>query len=185
MLARTLFFAVCAIVLAIAVSQTAPGWLAVVQPADQAVSADVAAPPPVVAAPRPAPEPAPAAKGRQVALRTGPHGHVLVDGLVNDRTVRFLVDTGATTVVLNETTARRLGFRPSRADFTHVSRTANGAVPVAPVRIGEIRIANITVRDVQAVIVPGDVLDENLLGMSFLKRLRKFEFQGDSLVLTQ
>jgi aspartyl protease family protein len=41
------------------------------------------------------------------------------------------------------------------------------------------------VRDVQAVIIPGDALDGNLLGMSFLKRLRKFEFQGDNLVLTQ
>jgi aspartyl protease family protein len=184
MLGRTIFFAACAIVLALVVSQTAPGLLAVTQTKEQSASAEVVAP---AAAPQPAPvaHPAPAAQGRRVALRTGPDGHVLVDGLVNDRTVRFLVDTGATTVVLNEATARRLGFRPSRADFTHVSRTANGAVPVAPVRIGEIRIANIMVRDVQAVVVPGDALDGNLLGMSFLKRLRKFEFLGDSLVLTQ
>jgi aspartyl protease family protein len=184
MLARTLFFAAAAIVLALVVSQVAPGWLAVMQPAEQSVSAEIATPPPA-AAPQPAQELAQPARGRQVALRTGPDGHVLVDGLVNDRTVRFLIDTGATTVVLNETTARRLGFRPSRSDFTHLSRTANGDIPVAPIRIGEIRIANITVRDVQAVIIPGDALDGNLLGMSFLKRLRKFEFQGDNLVLTQ
>jgi aspartyl protease family protein len=184
MLGRTLFFAGAAIVVAIVVSQAAPGWLAVRQPAEEPVSAEPAAPPPV-AAPPSAQEPAPSTKGRQVALRTGPDGHVLVEGFVNDRTVRFLVDTGATMVVLNEATARRLGFRPSRSDFTHISRTANGAVPVAPIRIGEIRIAGITVRDVQAVIIPGDALDGNLLGMSFLKRLRKFEFQGDNLVLTQ
>jgi aspartyl protease family protein len=184
MLARTLFFAGCAIALALVVGHAAPGWLAVTEPREEAALSE-AAPPPMPAPQPVAQEPAPPAGGRRVALRSGPDGHVLVDGLVNDRAVRFLVDTGATTVVLNEATARQLGFRPSRADFTQMSRTANGAVPVAPVRIGEIRIANIAVRDVQAVIVPGDALDGNLLGMSFLKRLRKFEFQGDSLVLTQ
>jgi aspartyl protease family protein len=169
-------------VLALAIGQVAPGWLAAVEPEEAPVAN--AAVPPAPAAQEPVAQP-PAPAGRQVALRAGPDGHVTVDGLVNDRTVRFLVDTGATMVVLNEATARRLGFRPSRSDFTHMSRTANGAVPVAPIRIGEIRIANITVRNVEAVIIPGDALDGNLLGMTFLKRLRKFEYQGDSLVLTQ
>lgn len=185
MLARTLFFAAAAILLAVVVTQTMPGVVAVVETANAPAVEDVAAAPepiqpPQVEQPKPA-----SASGRQVALRTGPDGHVLVDGLVNDRSVRFLVDTGATAVVLNEATARRLGFNLSRQDFTHLTRTANGTVPVAPVRLGEVRIANIMLRDVQAIIVPGNALDGNLLGMTFLKRLRKFEFQGDSLVLTQ
>jgi aspartyl protease family protein len=184
MLGRTLFFAAAAIALALVIGQAAPGWLVATAPQEEPAVAETAPPPPPV--PETArKEPSPSTKGRQVALRTGPDGHVLVDGLVNDRTVRFLVDTGATTVVLNEVTARRLGFHPARGDFTHVARTANGAVPVAPVRIDEIRIAGIAVRDVQAIIVPGSALDGNLLGMSFLSRLRKFEFHGDNLVLTQ
>ncbi len=131
------------------------------------------------------PEPTPVLDGRQVSLRNGPGGHVTVDGLVNDRPVTFLIDTGATLVVLNEKTAGRLGFHPARTDFSQVSRTANGSIAVAPIRIDEIRISNIIVRDVPAIVVPGDVLEGNLLGMSFLNRLRKFEFQGDRLVLTQ
>ena len=174
MLVRAIVFSSCAIVLALFIGQAAPVWLAGRFHQDE----------PAAAAPDRTPA-RPSAEGRQVALHAGPDGHVVVEGLVNDRTVRFLVDTGATLVVLNESTARRLGYHPARSDFTHLSRTANGAIPVAPIRLGEIRIANILVRDVQAVIVPGDALDGNLLGMSFLNRLRKFEFQGDRLVLSQ
>jgi aspartyl protease family protein len=181
MLARTLLFAICAVVLALAVGQTAPGWLASVRPEERTVS-EVALPAPPVSPP---PAATPLGNGRRVALRTGPDGHVTVDGSIDGRSVRFLVDTGATTVVLNEATARRLGYRLSRSDFTQMSRTANGPMHVAPVRLGNVRIAGIALRDVEAVVVPGNLLDGNLLGMSFLKRLRKFEFQGDSLVLVQ
>lgn len=175
MLVRALIFAFFGIALAMVVGQSAPGWLAGSQGSEE-VAAEPAVKPGMSARPL---------QDRQVALRAGPGGHVMVDGFVNDRAVKFMVDTGATVVVLNEATARHLGFHPSRSDFTGISRTANGAVPVAPVRLGEIRVADILVRDVQAVIVPGEMLDGNLLGMSFLNRLREFEFQGDRLVLTQ
>jgi aspartyl protease family protein len=174
MLARAVLFAACAIVLALIIGQTVPSWIA---PQTQP-----AAPPQIASVDT---RPAPAPEGRQVALRAGPGGHVTVNGLVNDRPVTFLVDTGATMVVLSEDTAHRLGYHPARADFTQVSRTAGGTIAVAPIRIGEIRIDNILVRDVPAVVVPGDIFQGNLLGMSFLNRLRKFEFQGDRLVLTQ
>lgn len=174
MLSRAVFFACCAIVLALVIGQIAPAWIAARQDA---------APPVAIASAET--KPASVLSDRQVSLRTGPGGHVIADGLVNDRPVTFLVDTGATLVVLNEESARRLGFNPSRSDFTQLTRTASGAVLVAPIRLSEIRIDNILVRDVPAVIVPGEMLDGNLLGMSFLNRLRKFEFQGDRLVLTQ
>lgn len=95
----------------------------------------------------------------------------------------MMVDTGATTVALTEATARRLGIRPARTDFRYPVATANGTVMVALVELGDVRVGGITVRDVAATVVPGDALRTNLLGMSFLGRLSRFEMAGDQLVL--
>jgi len=179
MLLRAVFFAACALVVALVISQAAPVWVASWHGGgDETLPSE-----PSIAAVDSRPEPE--LQGRQVALRTGPGGHATINGRVNNRPVTFLLDTGATMVVLNERTARNLGYHLAKSDFTQVSRTANGDVLVAPIRLSEIRVDNIVVRDVPAIVVPGQVLEGNLLGMSFLNRLRKFEFQGDRLVLTQ
>lgn len=119
-----------------------------------------------------------------VVLAAGEGGHFFVDAIVKGRTVRFLVDTGATVVVLSEETARRLGIAPKPTDFTATSRTANGTVSVAPVTLSDVRIGTISVRDVEAVVVPDGALETDLLGMSFLKRLRGFQSSGRQMVLT-
>ena len=138
------------------------------------------------------PEPAPAvtttrraapADPRRVALDADRGGHFLVEAVINGRNVRVVVDTGATLVALNEATARRLGIKLARSDFTIPISTANGTIRAAPVRLSEVRIGGIAVRDVAATVVPGDALSVNLLGMSFLSRLSRFEIAGGQLVL--
>ena len=95
----------------------------------------------------------------------------------------MLVDTGATLCAITEEDAAKLGLRIAPREFTSVVDTANGTVKVAPVRIGSIQIAGITVRDVEAVVVPKGRLSTNLLGMSFLRRLREFKIANGTLTL--
>ena len=77
----------------------------------------------------------------------------------------------------------RLGLSPNSLDFSGVSQTANGAARVAPLTLGEVRLGDITVRDVPA--AERAALAINLLGMSFLGRLKSFEMKGHELVLVQ
>ena len=95
----------------------------------------------------------------------------------------MLVDTGASFVALSHEDAAMLGLKVSQKDFTRRSSTANGVVETAPVRIKEIRIGDIAVRDVEAVVLPPRALSTSLLGMSFLKRLEGFEVAKGRLVL--
>jgi len=120
-----------------------------------------------------------------IALRADPQGHFQVDAVINGHSVAMMVDTGATFVALDQDTARRLGITPDRSDYTMPISTANGTIGAAPVTIAEIRIGTVVVRNVQASVVPSNTLGVNLLGMSFLKRLSKFEIGGGQLVLVQ
>ena len=127
-----------------------------------------------------------AAQGtRKVAIPADASTHYIADAVVNGHTIRVVVDTGATDVALTQESARRLGIKPAESEFTTLISTANGVVGAAPVVLSEIRLGAIAVRNVPAIVVPGDALAVNLLGMSFLSRLHKFEVGGGQLVLTQ
>ena len=91
---------------------------------------------------------------------------------MNGKTVKALVDTGATMVAINKSTARRLGINVSPADFIYEVNTANGKAKVAPAVIREIQIGRVKVRDVEAAVLEDKALDGTLLGMTFLKRLK-------------
>lgn len=127
----------------------------------------------------------PRAFGRRLALEADPRGHFLTNAVVNGRSIEVMVDTGATVVAINAATARRLGIFLTRRDFTIPISTANGTINAAPVKLAEVRLGAISVRNVDAAVLPGEVLPVNLLGMSFLKRLSKFELAGGQLVLVQ
>lgn len=120
--------------------------------------------------------------GGAVALRASSHGHFVAEALVNGIPVRFLVDTGASDVVLSPADADRLGFDASRLSFTRTYRTANGTVRGAPVRLQEVAIGPIVLRDVAAS-VNGAAMDRSLLGMSFLSRLGGYDVSRDTLTL--
>ncbi len=88
-------------------------------------------------------------------------------------------------MVLTYEDAAKLGLSPQRLDFSARVETANGVSRVAPIVLDRVRIDDITVRDVEAVVAERGALGTNLLGMSFLGRLRSFAKQGDEFVLEQ
>jgi aspartyl protease family protein len=171
MLPRFLAIAAVVMLLALAAPAIAPQMLATFQP-QAAVAVEEA----------PAARPADA---RRATIAADAGGHYATDAIINGRTVAAVIDTGATTVVLSQATARRLGFHLVAADYTASIRTANGIIRAAPVSLGSISLGNVAVHDVAAVVVEGESLELNLIGMSFLNRLARFEAGDGQLVLVQ
>lgn len=121
-----------------------------------------------------------------VLLRANAGGHYQGDFMMNGRPVHGIIDTGATYVAINESTARGLGFSSVDLDYRYTMQTANGASKVALVKLSRLEIGNIRVRDVEAVVSKDDALTTStLIGMSFLKRLNSFGVQNGAMRLTQ
>jgi aspartyl protease family protein len=120
--------------------------------------------------------------GRSLTLHAGHGGHFWVDAEVEGTTVRFVIDTGATGVVLSGDDAERVGLRIDRRDYTELSHTAGGMVRSAPVVLREVGIGPLSVRNVQASVNPR-LEGISLLGMSFLSRLDGYEVQRDRMKL--
>jgi aspartyl protease family protein len=123
--------------------------------------------------------------GRQVALNADRSGHYFADATVNGIAVRVMVDTGATLVALTADTASRLGIYPSQNAYRLPIATANGATTAAAVTLDHVRLGNIDVYNVQAAVMPAGALSINLLGMSFLGKLSRFQAGGGQLVLVE
>jgi len=121
-------------------------------------------------------------EGQNVVVRLSDNGHFVVQAEVNGTTIRFLVDTGASDVVLSPSDARRLGFDPQSLKFTNSYRTANGTVRGAPVQLDRISIGPLTVLNVRASVNQAD-MSNSLLGMGFLERLSGYEVSGNKLTL--
>ena len=122
---------------------------------------------------------------RTVEVRGDNRGQYQVEGSVDGRRMDFIVDTGATVVALRERDAARLGIHPSAREYTASVSTANGVIRAAPVRLSSLEVRGIRVHDVKAMVLPDQALSENLLGMSFLGRVRRFEIANGRLVLEQ
>src|SRR5215813_12679754 len=120
-----------------------------------------------------------------ITLNADQRGHFNVDGLVDGRRLDFMVDTGASVIALRETDASRLGIHPASRDYTARVNTANGSIAAAPVKLDRVEIGGITVRNVDALVLSDRALSQNLLGMSFLSRLRRVEMGNGRLVLEQ
>jgi aspartyl protease family protein len=112
-------------------------------------------------------------------------GHFLTEARVDGQRFSVMVDTGASTIALNESSAARIGIRPTPKDYTATVATANGSVRAARTQIARIEIGPVVVRDVDALVLPDSALSENLLGLSFLSKLKRYEFAGGTLVLEQ
>jgi aspartyl protease family protein len=124
----------------------------------------------------------PRIEGGEMLLTAREDGHFYVRGTINGADVLFMVDTGATDIVLTTETAARAGFSHDTLRFDGMAQTANGAVRIAGVRIGELTIGDVTLRDVPASVNEG-ALSTNLLGMRFLRTLKSWRVEGDTLVL--
>ncbi len=96
-----------------------------------------------------------------------------------------MVDTGASVVALNKSTTTRFGLRPTPGEYRANVSTANGTVKAAPARLAMVDLSGIIVRDVDALVLPDEALSENLLGLSFLSRLKRFEYANGTMVLEQ
>ncbi len=142
---------------------------------------------PVTAAPaRPVtPVAATASASRSVIVSRDARGHFQVDARIEGRKLSFMVDTGASVVALTASDAARLGIHPAQREFVTEVRTANGTVRAAPVRLDEVEVGDLVVRDVAGLVLPDGALSDNLLGLSFLSRLRRFEYSDGKLVLEQ
>jgi aspartyl protease family protein len=123
--------------------------------------------------------------GRTVNIPHDARGHFATDGRIEGQRIGFMVDTGASVVALNESSAARFGLRPSRGDYNATVTTANGTIKAARTRIAMVDVGGLVVRDVDAMVLPDEALSENLLGLSFLSRLKRFEYANGTMVLEQ
>ena len=131
----------------------------------------------------PAPQAAQPAKPlSELVLQAGPHGHFMVDAVVNGKTVSFLVDTGASAIYLTPDDAVRLGWTPQRLTFSERYYSAGGELRAAPVTLRSLRIGALELFDLPASVgeQPSAV---SLLGITFLKRLDSYQVRGDTLIL--
>lgn len=109
-------------------------------------------------------------------------GHFLVEVLVDGVAVQFLVDTGATDIILSPADGARLGFDTNALRYSKTYSTANGSVKAAPVKLEIMTLGPIRLEGVRAS-VNSAKMSKSLLGMSFLNRLSGYEVSGDHLVL--
>ena len=123
--------------------------------------------------------------GRSLSIQSDPRGHFLTEGRIDGQRIDFMVDTGASLIALNETSAARFGLRPSRGDYNASVTTANGTIKAARTRLAMVDIGGLVVRNVDAMVLPDEALSENLLGLSFLSKLSRFEYANGRMMLEQ
>ncbi len=123
--------------------------------------------------------------GRRVRIAMDDKGHFSSEFKLNGRSIPSLIDTGATLVAINRSTARKIGLHLQSADFRYSVNTANGTAKAAATKIGSLQIGRIYVENVEAVVLEDGALDNALIGMSFLNRLDRFQVENGSLYLEQ
>lgn len=119
----------------------------------------------------------------EVILSKSMSGHFEANAIVNGQEIHMLVDTGASSVVLSSADARLAGLNPDDLDYSVTVMTANGRTSAAPVRLSEMSIGPISRGDVEALVAQDGLLDQSLLGMTFLSTLGSMQMQTDELRL--
>lgn len=111
-------------------------------------------------------------------------GHYYLPMLVNGKPVTFLVDTGASQIVLSPRDAKRVGIDPDSLNFVGRAATANGLVRTAPVRLDSLELGPIADRNVSAWVNEGD-MDRSLLGMDYLQHFSNIQFADGRMILSR
>ena len=119
----------------------------------------------------------------QIIINSSQDGHFYINLKVNDKSTRFMVDTGASDMVLTQDVAQIVGINLDNLSYNKIYQTANGKVFAASVKLDKIEINGILFYDVYASVNNAN-LETSLLGMSFLKNFKKYEFYQDKLILT-
>lgn len=120
----------------------------------------------------------------RVEVRKGPDNHFRLTLLINNVPVDFLVDTGASQVVLTQEDAQRVGLNPDNLAYIGTAFTANGEVATAPVRLDRVDLGDIRDTRVRASVNSG-AMENSLLGMSYLSRFESIEIRQDLLILNR
>ena len=133
----------------------------------------------------PAPAKQPASIGSVVEIEAADNGHFNAEVEINGRPIEVMIDTGATMVALSYEDAERAGLLLNDSDFTSAVSTANGMARVAPVTLDRVSIGDITVRTVPAAVTERGRMRTSLLGMSFLRKLSRFDMRSGRLVMQE
>jgi aspartyl protease family protein len=128
---------------------------------------------------------APLPTGRKVVVNADGRGHFSSTFKLNGRQVDGMIDTGATLVAVNTSTARRIGLSLNPSDFNREVSTANGTIKAAVVTIDRLQIGSISIDGVQAIVLDDKALHTNLIGIRFHSRLGKYQAENGTLLLVQ
>lgn len=123
------------------------------------------------------------AAGSSMRLLSDAQGHFIGEFRINGRPVTGMVDTGATYVALNMSTARRLGVEPDRDAFTYGVETASGRTSAARIVIDRMEIGPVRVDEVEAFVLEDSDLSTTLIGMSFMNGLQSYRVEDGELLL--
>jgi aspartyl protease family protein len=119
-----------------------------------------------------------------IVVPRAPDGHFYLTLSINDQGVRFVVDTGASEMVLTTADAARVGINVGELDYLGRANTANGQVRIARVRLDEVVLEGITDRNFRATVNEGE-MRESLLGMTYLSKFSRIAIEGNMLVLSR
>jgi aspartyl protease family protein len=120
---------------------------------------------------------------RELVVHRGDDGHFRIDAEANGTSIRFLVDTGASSTVLTLADAKRAGIDTDALEFTQPVRTANGVAQYASATLRTLDIGPFHLSSVRVGVMPRDALDTSLLGMSTIDRFAGWRVEGDRMVL--
>lgn len=124
------------------------------------------------------------ASSGDIVVPRAPDGHFYLTLSINDQGVRFVVDTGASEMVLTTADAARVGINVGELDYLGRANTANGQVRIARVRLDEVVLEGITDRNFRATVNEGE-MRESLLGMTYLSKFSRIAIEGNMLVLSR
>ncbi|MGJ8586953.1 MAG: retropepsin-like aspartic protease family protein [Yoonia sp.] len=119
-----------------------------------------------------------------IAVPRSNDGHYHLTLNVNGTAIDFVIDTGASQVVLSQRDAARIGIDANSLNYSGAASTANGVVRTAPVALDQVTLGDITDRNVPAVVNGGD-MDNSLLGMTYLGLYNRIEISNGELVLNR
>ncbi len=121
-------------------------------------------------------------KSGRIVINMSKDGHFYVNARVNNRLIRFLIDTGASDIALNLEAAKKVGIDLRGLRYDKRYNTANGVIYGASVVLDQVALGDVVFYNVGASVNSAD-LDISLLGMSFLRKFKRYEFYRDQLIL--
>lgn len=121
-------------------------------------------------------------KEKTIVIKPGAGGHYYLNAMVNKVETRFLIDTGATGILLSMSAAKKIGFDLNTLNYSVKALTANGETRIAPVTLDSFEVGTFNATNMPAMVSRIN-MSESLLGMTFLRRLKGYEVKEGTLTL--